>query len=202
MHASLNVIADRLVAARMQTVHAQLYPVITRVYASRDTTVPAFSIRVNVSSFARSRDAERISADNFRSISVCPNSTYWQTWNLCKPCPDINHIILDTPATNSSFCVCKTGFKANAQNRCEILQCPQLEPPENGYFVKHPNGCTNVLNAACGARCKSGYQLSGSSIRLCQEDGTWSGTEAKCACMKLPRLFCRDGISVSQSFSQ
>lgn len=120
----------------------------------------------------------------FFFFSVCPNSTYWHTWNLCKPCQDVNHIIINTPATNSSFCVCKAGFRANEHNRCEILQCPLLQPPENGYFVKHPNGCSNVLNAACGARCKSGYQLTGSSIRLCQEDGKWSGNEAKCVCMK------------------
>lgn len=55
-----------------------------------------------------------------------------------------------------------------------------LQPPENGYFVKHPLGCDRVLNTACGARCKSGYQLIGSSIRLCQDNGTWSGVEAKC----------------------
>lgn len=86
---------------------------------------------------------------------------------------------------NSSSCVCKSGFKANEYNRCEVLKCPLLEPPENGYFVKHPSGCGHVLNTACGARCQSGYQLIGSSIRLCQENGTWSGIEAKCVCKKI-----------------
>lgn len=88
------------------------------------------------------------------------------------------------PAVNESFCVCKHGFKAQSDNRsCQVIACTQLEPPENGYFVKHPIGCGHVINAACGARCKSGYQLVGSSIRLCQENGTWSGTEAYCICM-------------------
>lgn len=135
--------------------------------------------------FSSSQLASIYSNVFFLSFLVCPNSTYWQTWNLCKPCPDVNHIIMNMPATNSSFCVCKAGFTPNEKNRCEILQCPLLQPPENGYFVKHPNGCSNVLNAACGARCKSGYQLTGSSIRLCQEDGMWSGNEAKCVCTKL-----------------
>lgn len=113
-------------------------------------------------------------------FSVCPNGTYWHSWNLCKPCSDINHITSEFPALNSSFCVCKSGFKADQHNRCEILRCPMLQPPKNGYFVKHPLGCDRVLNTACGARCKSGYQLIGSSIRLCQDNGTWSNVQAKC----------------------
>lgn len=28
--------------------------------------------------------------------------------------------------------------------------------------------------------CKSGYQLQGSSVRVCLSDGQWSGEEAKC----------------------
>lgn len=117
------------------------------------------------------------------SISlVCPNGTYWHNWNLCKPCPDVNHITSHYPALNSSSCVCKSGFKSDERNRCEILKCPELQPPANGYFVKHSLACDRVLNTACGARCKSGYQLLGSSIRLCLENGTWSGVEAKCVC--------------------
>lgn len=92
----------------------------------------------------------------------------------------MNHVTSEFPALNASYCVCKSGFKADSNNRCEVLRCPMLQPPENGYFVKHPLGCDRVLNTACGARCKSGYQLIGSSIRLCQDNGTWSGVEAKC----------------------
>lgn len=114
--------------------------------------------------------------------SVCPNGTYWQSWNLCRPCPDINHITVKLPATSIDDCVCKMGFKTSDVNRCEVITCPKLSPPTNGYFVKHPTGCGHVLNAACGARCKSGFQLVGSSIRLCQENGTWSGTETNCVC--------------------
>lgn len=64
------------------------------------------------------------------------------------------------------------------------MQCPDLTPPENGYFVR--NTCSNVVNAACGIRCNPGYTLQGSSIRLCGEDGTWSGGDAQCVSQYLP----------------
>lgn len=58
------------------------------------------------------------------------------------------------------------------------MQCPVLKPPQNGYFVRKT--CGNVVNAACGIRCNSGYTLQGSSIRLCGENGVWSGGDAQC----------------------
>ncbi|XP_059610984.1 sushi, von Willebrand factor type A, EGF and pentraxin domain-containing protein 1-like [Phlebotomus argentipes] len=118
---------------------------------------------------------------------ACSNSTYWHTWNFCKPCPDINHITMGA-AIGIEGCVCKDGFLPVEGNRCEVITCPKLTPPKNGYFVKHPQGCGNVLNAACGARCKSGYQLVGSSIRLCQQNGTWSGSEPECVLKACPAL--------------
>lgn len=59
-----------------------------------------------------------------------------------------------------------------------VLQCPVLAPPENGYFVR--NTCNNVVNAACGVRCNPGYTLKGSSIRMCGENGEWTGWNARC----------------------
>lgn len=59
------------------------------------------------------------------------------------------------------------------------MECPELKPPENGYFVK--GVCNNAFNAACGIRCNPGYTLVGSSIRLCIENGQWSGEQPSCA---------------------
>lgn len=60
-----------------------------------------------------------------------------------------------------------------------VITCPELKPPPNGYFVKKLE-CNNVLNNACGVRCKVGYTLEGDSIRLCQTNGTWSGRSPSC----------------------
>ena len=58
------------------------------------------------------------------------------------------------------------------------IQCPYLRPPEHGYFIR--NVCNNVVNAACGIMCEPGFTLKGSSIRLCTENGTWTGGDSKC----------------------
>lgn len=60
-----------------------------------------------------------------------------------------------------------------------VVHCPALAPPENGFFVQ--NVCNNHFDSACGTRCLPDYDLQGTSIRLCQADGTWSGTPATCA---------------------
>lgn len=63
-----------------------------------------------------------------------------------------------------------------------VVHCPALKPPENGFFIQ--NTCRNHFNAACGVRCRPGFDLVGSSIHLCQPNGLWSGTESFCRGMQ------------------
>lgn len=111
---------------------------------------------------------------------LCPNGTYWNSWNSCFNCPDVNHETKVSPALSINDCSCKSGYRETQKRRCEIIQCPVLPPPKNGYFVS--TSCYNTVNSACGARCDLSYHLTGSSIRLCQEDGSWSGLETVCVC--------------------
>ena len=94
----------------------------------------------------------------------------------CKPCPDENHIS-EPGSTSVDQCQCPRGY-FQEESACRLLACPKMDPPPNGYFVK--NACSSVFNGACGIRCNAGYKLIGSSIRLCQENGTWSGEQAQC----------------------
>ncbi|XP_058800603.1 sushi, von Willebrand factor type A, EGF and pentraxin domain-containing protein 1-like [Phymastichus coffea] len=118
------------------------------------------------------------------SCQPCPNGTYGQqirsddlsVW--CAPCPDANHVTLRLPAISSRDCVCASGFTGERGN-CEAITCLKLKVPDNGYFVK-ANDCNNVINAACGIRCRIGFQLIGDSIRLCGQGGSWSGVETQC----------------------
>lgn len=98
----------------------------------------------------------------------------------CRPCPDENHIS-PPGSTSVEQCQCPRGYipsEGDGGRTCQLLACPKLDPPANGYFVKQ--SCNSVFNGACGIRCNGGYKLVGSSIRLCQENGTWSGEEATC----------------------
>ncbi|XP_054276634.1 sushi, von Willebrand factor type A, EGF and pentraxin domain-containing protein 1-like [Macrosteles quadrilineatus] len=128
-------------------------------------------------------------ADQEHPCLPCPNGTYHNgrvpgDVTLCRPCPDINHQTLG-PAADEGHCVCKPGFVANGSS-CEIVKCPALKVPKNGLFVR--GACNNVVNAGCGLRCKVGYSLIGSSVRLCQQDGRWSGKPPKCVVKRCPRL--------------
>ncbi|KAL3867860.1 hypothetical protein ACJMK2_040706, partial [Sinanodonta woodiana] len=120
----------------------------------------------------------------------CPAGTYKEDnkvgdINTCKHCPDENHST-DPGAISPDQCVCKKGYRDYDGTGCKMLTCPQLTAPSMGYFV---NGhCNNVFNAACGLRCKAGYGLRGSSLRICQEKGTWTGLETECVMKTCPAL--------------
>nr|XP_050859532.1 sushi, von Willebrand factor type A, EGF and pentraxin domain-containing protein 1-like isoform X2 [Vespula vulgaris] len=124
------------------------------------------------------------------SCQPCPNGTYASGYisgdstSICIPCPDVNHVTLKVPATTVEDCVCAFGFTTDGK-KCEVITCPKLKVPENGYLVK-ANACSNVVNAACGIRCRIGFQLTGDSIRLCEKDGTWSGNEPQCSPLRAP----------------
>lgn len=120
----------------------------------------------------------------------CPSGT-WHDKNsgICMPCPDFNHITNESnPAISIDECVCKFGYKKSNKElfKCEVMRCPKLKPPENGYFVGKTN-CPNVLNSACGVRCNVGYSLRGTSIRICRENGGWDGLEPQCHLKTCPR---------------
>ncbi|KAK2514926.1 Svep1 [Columba guinea] len=121
--------------------------------------------------------------------TACPPGTYKPEGSpggisTCISCPDENHT---SPPGSTSIedCTCREGYHAVGKT-CEVVHCPELKPPENGYFVQ--NVCNNYFNAACGIRCKAGFDLAGSSIRLCQPNGQWSGSEATCRVRTCPKL--------------
>ncbi|CAI5796534.1 von Willebrand factor type A, EGF and pentraxin domain-containing 1 [Podarcis lilfordi] len=63
------------------------------------------------------------------------------------------------------------------------------------------NTCNNYFNAACGIRCKTGFDLVGSSIRLCQPNGLWSGSETTCRVRTCPKLFAPQNGHINCSLS-
>ncbi|OXB54309.1 hypothetical protein ASZ78_008305 [Callipepla squamata] len=132
--------------------------------------------------------------------TACPPGTYKPDSSpggisTCISCPDENHT---SPPGSTSIedCACQEGYHAVGQT-CEVVHCPELKPPENGYFVQ--NVCNNYFNAACGIRCKAGFDLVGSSIRLCQPNGQWSGSEATCRVRTCPKLWAPENGHINCS---
>ncbi|XP_029944330.1 sushi, von Willebrand factor type A, EGF and pentraxin domain-containing protein 1 isoform X2 [Salarias fasciatus] len=121
--------------------------------------------------------------------TACPPGTYKPEGTpggpgTCLPCPDPQHTS-QPGSTAVEDCVCKPGYQPVGMS-CQVVYCPPLSPPENGFFVQ--NVCNNHFDAACGVRCQSGFDLQGTGIRLCQADGSWSGTPASCRVRSCPPL--------------
>lgn len=60
------------------------------------------------------------------------------------------------------------------------ISCPSLSTPTNGVKT----GCSGIVSELydthCSFACIVGYNLIGSSIRRCVENGTWSGETSEC----------------------
>ncbi|XP_019713979.1 sushi, von Willebrand factor type A, EGF and pentraxin domain-containing protein 1 isoform X2 [Hippocampus comes] len=121
--------------------------------------------------------------------TACPPGTYKPEGtpggsSTCLPCPDQQHT--SRPGSTSlSDCICKPGYQ-RVDLSCQVVHCPSLSPPQNGFFIQ--NVCNNHYDAACGVKCQPGFDLHGTGIRLCQADGTWSGSPASCRPRSCPPL--------------
>ncbi|XP_070794674.1 sushi, von Willebrand factor type A, EGF and pentraxin domain-containing protein 1 [Pituophis catenifer annectens] len=135
--------------------------------------------------------------------TACPSGTYKPEGSpggisTCTSCPDENHTS-PPGSTSMEDCICKEGYRPRGKS-CEVVHCPELHPPENGYFIQ--NVCNNYFNAACGIRCKTGFDLVGSSIRLCQPNGAWSGSETTCRVRTCPKLSTPQNGHINCSLSE
>ena len=62
-----------------------------------------------------------------------------------------------------------------------FLECPTLTNPNNGMLICSLEGDGFAISGDfCGLTCDNGYELIGNAIRICQTDGSWSGSEAVC----------------------
>ncbi|XP_066562147.1 sushi repeat-containing protein SRPX isoform X2 [Amia ocellicauda] len=67
--------------------------------------------------------------------------------------------------------------------RVRVRRCGPLNAPENGYMKCDSDG--DNYGATCAFSCMGGYELQGSTARVCQYGMTWSGNEATCAAMNI-----------------
>ncbi|KAL9960408.1 hypothetical protein ACROYT_G033860 [Oculina patagonica] len=98
---------------------------------------------------------------------------------------------------------CDTGYRMNGSSQgaceadgtwsgnstiCNAIRCPSLPIPTNGF----KNNCVNVVSepydTQCSFSCNVGYNLTGSPVRRCLENGTWSGEPSYCQVVTCPTL--------------
>ena len=62
-----------------------------------------------------------------------------------------------------------------------LLACPSLTAPSNG-MISCSLGGDGIPSTGdiCIFTCDTGYELTGSSVRTCQSDGSWSGSGIIC----------------------
>ncbi|XP_020615812.1 CUB and sushi domain-containing protein 3-like isoform X2 [Orbicella faveolata] len=77
----------------------------------------------------------------------------------------------------SSIRTCRSnGTWDGSETFCEAIDCGKLLAPRNGSMVGKETTYPNSLKFSCD----EGFILSGSWLRKCQTNGTWSGNETKC----------------------
>ena len=72
---------------------------------------------------------------------------------------------------------------------CLIMSCSALTNPNNGMINCSLGGDgVSSYEDTCSFTCNTGYELTGSSERTCQSDGSWSGSLVSCNIMECPLL--------------
>jgi len=62
-----------------------------------------------------------------------------------------------------------------------LVTCPSLSDPD-GRNISCSLGDDGIpsFEDTCKISCAAGYILTGSDVRICQSDGTWSNTDNVC----------------------
>ena len=60
------------------------------------------------------------------------------------------------------------------------ITCPALPEPANGTRLGCPGNATMYYDTVCQFSCNDGYTGSGSQVRGCLDNGTWSGQDFTC----------------------
>ncbi|KAJ6663299.1 hypothetical protein lerEdw1_010435 [Lerista edwardsae] len=72
---------------------------------------------------------------------------------------------------------------------CRQIRCHTLPAVHHGSYQCSAGA---KLDSHCDYTCQPGYHLEGERIRVCLEDGHWSGSEPICVDIEPPKLQCPD----------
>ncbi|XP_052794287.1 uncharacterized protein LOC128227619 isoform X2 [Mya arenaria] len=100
---------------------------------------------------------------------VAPKTTYSEY--ATYECLRRYHII----GNNRRVCE-ETGLWSQNIPVCELIDCGTIDAPDNGYVTFSQT----YVDDTATFNCSHEYQLVGSSISVCQNDGTWSNLQTSC----------------------
>ncbi|CAH1797704.1 unnamed protein product [Owenia fusiformis] len=83
---------------------------------------------------------------------------------------------------------------SGTETNCTIIDCGALDTPGNGSVS---GSDVTTYNSVIAFECNTGYTLSGSSVRTCQVDGTWSGSNTSCTVVDCGVPYTSNGLNVS-----
>ena len=63
-----------------------------------------------------------------------------------------------------------------------LVSCSSLSGPSNGMMnCSLGDDGVPTYEDTCSFTCNTGYELTGSDTRTCQDDGSWSGSDTTCS---------------------
>ncbi|KAL9960509.1 hypothetical protein ACROYT_G033977 [Oculina patagonica] len=68
----------------------------------------------------------------------------------------------------------------DSSRQSPVITCPALPAPSSGTRLGCPENTTMYYDTVCQFACNNGYIGSGSQVRRCQHNGTWSGQDFTC----------------------
>lgn len=147
--------------------------------------------------------------DTLALTRVCQRDGTWSGANPCFPisCPSLgpfsNGLTTVTGITYLSTAnySCNEGYRLVGQSTrecqsnktwsgtkptCKPITCPSLPAPTGGSIETDNSNLTDGTYATYS--CNNGYSMEGESIRVCQADGSWSGSSPLCNPRQCPEL--------------
>ncbi|XP_068706774.1 uncharacterized protein [Montipora foliosa] len=151
----------------------------------RDTTAPSFN--------------DTCPENMVFTVPECSSSAL-VSWTEPFATDNSNHVVISYPSlrppVNLSIGVYDFHYSAadgegNRVNCTFIVQiarqsCLVLTPPLHGTITSL--SCGSSFGSQANMSCNRGYQLAGSRVRSCQENGRWSGNTTRCIIVKCPPI--------------
>ncbi|KAL9960419.1 hypothetical protein ACROYT_G033874 [Oculina patagonica] len=112
-----------------------------------------------------------------------------ELFNGTTSCSQLNggcsHLCLPNPSGHHCFCPEGVRLKPGDAFTCQgVKRCPKIYAPSHGTL----RPCSNLPGQTCQFSCDRGYNLTGSTTRTCNSDGTWTGTQPQCNAATCPAL--------------